>query len=60
VERLDGIQATGNFVLHVSASPNPNAPGQNGGNSGGGGCNAGIGAFTALFLTAFLWIMRKN
>jgi len=67
VERKDGIEAAGSFVLHVQ--PSPNLGGQGGpeegeqGNegSGGGGCNAGAGALAAmLVLAAAVWKIRKS
>ena len=67
VERKDGIEAAGSFVLHVK--PSPNLGGQGGpeegeqGNegSGGGGCNAGAGALAAMLVLAVaVWKIRKS
>ena len=69
VERRDGIQATGDFVLQVVTNPNLDAPqeyypcdiGQGGGGSGGGsGCNAtGAGLAVAILALAIL-LFRKG
>ena len=64
VERRDGVEATGSFVLQVVPSAGygsaggPRGNGQ--GRGSGGGCNAGIGALTALVLVAGLWVMRRR